>query len=270
MKTSLKLIISLFSTAILFSSCEDVVKIDVPAGESQLVVDAFITDLRETQSIKLTKTSPYFENSPSPAATGAVVTVTDQVSGTVYNFLDADNDGNYTWTPTAGDTICRILFPYKLRVEYSGEVFEAESYVGRPAILDSVRFEKRPADAFSPEGYYIALDAYDQEGKGDCYWFRAYKNGNLLNGSGQIRTSYDMAFGADSPDGGLFITPIREFMNNDAYAVGDSVYIEIHSITPQTLIYWNLVQAELQNSGLFATPPSNSPTNINNVKKILR
>jgi hypothetical protein len=76
-----------------------------------------------------------------------------------------------------------------------------------------------------------------------------------------------MAFDPQSPDGGLFITPIREFMNSSAFEIGDSVKFEIHSITVQTLFYWNLVANELGNSGLFATPPSNVPTNIENSNK---
>lgn len=265
MKT-IKYIIILVNCILFLSSCEDVVTIDVPAGESQLVVDGFIDNRRQTQTIRLTKTSPYFENTASPAATGAKVTVTDEILGFEYLFEDADNDGNYTWTPSQFDTICRIGFPYKLKIEYNNEVFESTSYVGRPAILDSISSSIRKR-GFGGEGLYIDLYAYDQKGKGDCYWLRAYKNGKLLNKSGDIRTAYDMAFGADSPDGGLFITPIREFLNNEEYKSRDSVKVEIHSITIQTLIYWNLVANELGNDGLFATPPSNVPTNIENSNK---
>jgi hypothetical protein len=253
----------LFLAIITLSSCEDVVKIDVPAGESQLVVDAFIDNRRQTQTIRLTKTSPYFDNSPSPAATGAKVKVTDLILGIEYNFEDADNDGNYNWTPSAFDTICRLGFPYKLQVEYNGQTFTAESYVGRPAILDSIGNSIRKR-GFGGEGNFIDLYAYDQKGKGDCYWLKAYKNGKFLNRAGEIRTAYDMAFDSESPDGGLFITPIRDFMNDEPSAIGDSVKVEIHSIAVQTLIYLNLVANELGNGGLFATPPSNVPTNIEN------
>jgi hypothetical protein len=265
MKTRTKLYLFIL-VVITLSSCEDVVKIEVPPGESQLVVDAFIDDRRQTQTIRLTKTSPYFDNSPSPAATGAKVVVKDMILGLEYNFEDTDNDGNYTWTPAVFDTICRVGFPYKLTIEYNGETFTAESYVGRPAILDSISnsFRKR---TFGREGQFIDLYAYDQPGKGDCYWLKAYVNGKFLNSPNDLRTAYDMAFDPQSPDGGLFITPIREFMNSSAFEIGDSVKVEIHSITVQTLFYWNLVANELGNSGLFATPPSNVPTNIENTNK---
>lgn len=256
-----KLIIAAIASLAVLSSCEDVVKVDVPEGESQLAVDAFINDKRETQKIILTKTSPYFDNSAAPPATGAKVKVNDMFFGTEYTFTDDDNDGVYTWTPQPGDTLCRVFYQYKLTIEYNGETFESESYVGRPARFDSLGYEYR-SPTIGDKGYFMNVYAYDREGRGDFYWLRAFKNGNLLNRPSAISTAVESAFSEDGVDGAQFIFPIREFLNSEPYNIGDSVSVEIYSVTPQTLIFLNQIAVELNNAGLFATPPANVPTNI--------
>ena len=74
---------------ILFSvfSCEDVVDVDLEDGVRQVVVDAFLTNEFGPQTVKLSRTVPFFEAVNTPPITGATVTVTDD-GGNVFNFLD--------------------------------------------------------------------------------------------------------------------------------------------------------------------------------------
>ena len=55
MKNSIKIFLFLFG-ALLFTSCEDPIDIELDQGESQLVVDAFINNLSDKQIIKLLNT----------------------------------------------------------------------------------------------------------------------------------------------------------------------------------------------------------------------
>jgi hypothetical protein len=82
-----------------------------------------------------------------------------------------------------------------------------------------------------------------------------------------MNLAFDMAGSPNSQDGGLFIWPIRYGALNDfrsPYSVGDKVRVEIHSITPETYYWLQLIRNENQNGGLFATPPSSIGTNIFN------
>ncbi|NDE51377.1 MAG: DUF4249 family protein, partial [Actinobacteria bacterium] len=62
---------------VLISSCEDVIQVDLPEGESQLCVDGILTNDTGVQVIKLRMTQGYLDNAPLRPASGAVVRVTD-------------------------------------------------------------------------------------------------------------------------------------------------------------------------------------------------
>ena len=76
----------------LFSSCEDVVEIDIEEGQSQLVVDAWITDELKEQKISLMLSQPYFDNSQFKPALGAEVKLILEIinSSLILNFSKKD------------------------------------------------------------------------------------------------------------------------------------------------------------------------------------
>ena len=77
-KNIIFLILVVFST--LVWSCEEVIDIDVKNGEEQLVVDAWLTNITDNQSVTLTLSQPYFDNSTPKPALGATVSVFDEDS----------------------------------------------------------------------------------------------------------------------------------------------------------------------------------------------
>ncbi|GAB4346082.1 MAG: hypothetical protein OHK0038_26280 [Flammeovirgaceae bacterium] len=259
-----------------FSSCEEEVNVDLDNGTAQLTVDAVITNKPGSQTIKLTKSTGYFNNSFAPAVIGATVKITDLDNGTIYEFLDADNDGKYIWTPQNGESFGQIGNDYALYIKSENEEFEAFSTMFAVPQIDSIYLEKRKKNtAFNqPEGIYAELFARDLKGVGNCYWIRTYKNNNFLNKPEEIGLAFDAAFSAGNPSDGLvFIKPIREYLNpvNDEdeqdkppYVLGDSIYAELYSITPEMWFYMNNLKTQLLNGGLFATPAANLPCNISN------
>ena len=128
-----------------------------------------------------------------------------------------------------------------------------------------VKAEKQGSDTI-PEGYILQMKAKDIVGEGTCYWFKTYRNGILYNKPGQINLAYDAAFGPGS-DGVQFIPPILFGLSPERYVIGDTLDVELYSIGLPTFFFLNRARTEMTNSGLFATPSANVPTNINNVKK---
>jgi hypothetical protein len=267
----------LFLTICFLISCEDEVSVDLDEGTPQLTIDAVLTNKSGSQTIKLTKSIGYFNNANTPAVIGAIVNVTDLDNGKVYQFLDADNDGKYVWTSTDGETFGEIGNMYSLYVKAENEEFEAVSVMNNVPQIDSIYLEKRKENAAfgQPEGIYAELFARDLVGIGNCYWIRTYKNNKFLNKPEEIGLAYDAAFSAGNPsDGLIFIRPIREYLNpvNDEddpddlppYVLGDSIYAELYSITPEMWFYMNNLKTQLLNGGLFATPAANLPCNISN------
>jgi hypothetical protein len=81
-----------------------------------------------------------------------------------------------------------------------------------------------------------------------------------------MNLAYDAAFGPGS-DGVSFIAPIIFRLSPERFNKGDEIRIELHSIGIATWYFMTLAQNEMQNDGLFARPPANVPTNIENTDK---
>jgi hypothetical protein len=266
---------------ILFSACDTVIHPDLESAPPVLVVEAWLNDKSEKQIIQLTQTQPYFDTSKPIGISGATVTVTDDLN-TVYTFVDdGSNSGTYQWTPALGQNIGTPGRTYTLVVQTSGEIFQAITPMKRTTAIDSITFEIKPEFQFPKDSYIAQFWAQDPSGKGDSYWIRAFKNGVLLNKPMEINVAYDGGFSAGGDiDGVQFIQPIREAINPldedpkdknqnlPPYAVGDSVYVEIHSITLAAFDHLHQVIDQTNRQGgfgaLFARPLENVSTNIIN------
>jgi hypothetical protein len=255
---------------VFFTGCEKVIDVKLDQGTPQLAVDAFVNNKPGAQKIRLTITAGYFNNAPCPAAKGAIVKITDN-QGHIFNFTDANNTGDYTWTPSVGDTLVRINNSYTLSVIYSGEEFRASSVANPAPPIDSVKYATKQeagpgGSSTGAQGYFASFYAYDIAGMTNFYWIKPYKNGVFYSDPANMILSQDGAFGAGA-DGFLFILPIREAITpgDKPLAIGDSVTVEICGITPETYFYLTEVQQQTTNGGLFATPAANVTTNIKNV-----
>ncbi len=271
-------------------SCEDPYDIDINTGESQLVVDAFVKNTNDgsPKKITLTKTVDFFEAGKAPAATGADVAILNLNTGAFYEFIENGNQpGEYLWTDTSaivngkfgqiGDTL-------NLFVAYELDTFVSFSVVNRTTPIDSVIFFFDEGNSFTDEGFYAEVKASDLPGIGDIYWFRTWVNGIYLSKAAEINVAYDASFTPGATTDGIpFILPIRRGINpiNDdeneirkdtgqyipevPFKTGDSIYVEIWSINEETLFFLQQIQTEVNNGGLFATPPTNVRTNVFNI-----
>ncbi|MCF0071616.1 DUF4249 domain-containing protein [Dyadobacter sp. CY261] len=262
---------ALFVLALMtLTSCEDVIDLNTGAGPSQLVVDGWLTNEPGQQTIRLSWTSPYFDNSAPKPVTGAEVTVTDD-QGKVYKFEDTDSDGAYTWGKTNADTFGHIGRTYSLKVVNGADIFTAKSELKRVPTVDSVvyRHEKWPfePDKGPREGFVASFYARDIEGEGDTYWIKPIIRGKpVVDKAVNISIAYDAAFGAGAPsDGLIFILPLRESITTDSlYSAGAEIGVELHSITYEAFEFLKQVSEQAANGGLFATPIANVRSNVVN------
>jgi hypothetical protein len=207
--------------------------------------------------------------------------LTDDLNNNFSFTDDGMNTGTYQWIPSTGQTIGAVGRKFKLSVQVNGESFESTSQMNRTTPIDSITFKIQP-DFQYPDGSYIAqFWSTDPKGSGDTYWIRAYKNSVLLNKPSEINIAYDAGFSAGGDfDGATFIPPIREAINpNDKdpqnskktlppYVPGDSVYVEIQSITLEAFNHLQQVEVQTQRNGgfgeLFAKPLANVSCNVFN------
>ncbi|MEQ9301307.1 MAG: DUF4249 domain-containing protein [Cyclobacteriaceae bacterium] len=263
-------------TTLTIMSCEDEIFPTLNTNDPIIVVDAWVTNKPEPQTIRLTRTQDYFTDQFAAGIIGAQVIVTDE-DGLEYNFMEQGN-GDYVWEPTEElPTFGTSGKSYRLLIEAGSTLIESNTEMGRVPPIDSVGFRFEPEGDFLPDSYFADVWARDPVGPGDTYWIRTWKNGEYLSKPGEISLAYDAGFSAGgNVDGLIFIQPIRDSINpfdqddNDdflsPYSPGDSVYVEIHSLTDESYKYLSDVQIQTDRPGgfgeLFATPLSNVGTNV--------
>ncbi len=270
--------ISAIILTIVFLSCEDNIDVELPKTTSVVVIDAWINNKHEAQTISVLKSIPYFQNSFLPGVNDAEVIVENITSGYDYNFIISDDDGIYIWNPTQSQhSIGKEGDDYRLKIKLGTEVYESFSVMNRVPNVDSILFSHEKENSFFPESYFAQFYGFDPAGVGDTYWIKAWKNGGFLNKPSEINISYD-AGGSPGAiiDGVTFIKPVRDGINPfdqdeednflSPYSPGDSVYVELHSINNNTYDFLHAVRIQTDRPGgfseLFAQPLANVSSNI--------
>jgi hypothetical protein len=261
-------------------SCDEIIFPELQdPSQPALVVDAYLTNEPGQQNIRLTSTIPYFSESLPVPVRGASIVVTDD-QNRVFTFNERE-DGQYIWIPpTPNDSFGEIGRSYFLEIIVNGVTYTAESEMRRTIPTDSIVIFEEIGEDFLPDTAYLAqFYAVDPKGPGDTYWIRPYKNGEFLNRPNDIVTAFDAAFSEGAlADSGLFIQPIRQGINpfdevpgednefQSSYQIGDTIRVDIWSITSEVFDFLSQVRLQTDRPGgfseIFAQPLANVPSNI--------
>lgn len=246
MKTLARIVVFLLILSL--TSCEDVIDIEVQNGQERLVVEASLDWEKGTdgnlQTIRLTKSSPYFETSITLIVTGATVTVENLNTGSIFNFID-QNNGNYTTTnfqPIIGDN-------YQLYIETNGEVYTANETMTSVAPITDV-FQSRD-DGFSDEELEVHIVFTDPIQEGDNYLFKFQKEGDLLP---TFENAEDEFVNGNEIDWWFEIEE-DDMEGQDPFAPGDVVSIEMYGISRAYYDYIKILIEQMDGAGLFASTP---------------
>jgi hypothetical protein len=245
------------------------------------VVDAWINSKSETQLITLSYSQPYFDNNQPQPVSGADVTVTSE-NGTVARFIDQGN-GQYAWTPSDSLSFFNIGAQYLLEITANGNTYTASSTMGDAPAVDSVTYTYEEANGIFDEQYIAEFWSRDLTGEDNTYWIKTFWNGQELNKPEELNIAWDAGFSEGGGiDGLIFIPPIRQGVTPaseededgnfiGALKDGDSLYVEIHSITNEAFTFLSEMRIQIDRPGgfaeLFAQPLSNLPTNISSSDK---
>ena len=270
-----RLYVYLLGLFIGLSSCEDIINPDLPEAPPILVIDGFLTNQDSIQIIRITQSNSYFDNSQLQGVSGATVSVQNS-SGPVFEFTELEQ-GIYQYDPMSGGIIASTGDSLYLSVNVGEDQYIATSVMNRVPNIDSITFRFEKENLFLPDSYFAEFWSRDPIGAGDTYWIKAYKNGMYLNQPNEINIAFDAGFSEGGAiDGLIFIPPIRDAINpfeqddNDdfisPYQDGDSVFVEIHSITNETFNFLNETRIQTDRPGgfaeLFSTPLANVSSNI--------
>lgn len=231
-----------------FTSCEDVVNLDLHAGETKLVIDAEIIWKKGTtgneQTIKISKTAPYY-NTSTPKVSGAQVRV-ENSSGNVFTFNETEA-GVYVCT----DFVPVIGMEYKLFVQAEGQTFTASEKLTSVTPITKIEQALVPdfgggEDVIEVTFYYN--DPADQQNfyltdyRSEFLIFPEYENTDdeLYNGN-EIKARY----------------------SHEDMMPGNTLDITHRGISKNFFNYMKLI-LDASNSNPFSVPPGNIRGNIVN------
>ena len=245
-------------------ACEDAIDVDLDTGESQLVVDAFLTNDSSLQEIRLTKSADYFLNAPTPTVNNATVDVIGP-NNQRFEFV-SDGSGNFVYDPQTEGPLDSIGFIYQLELIYEGNKYTSTSLLNPVPPIDTMLYSFEEASTFNEEGYYTQFFATDLAGRKDYYWIKAFKNGIPINeeNPSSLILAEDASFIGGGADGFPFILPLRAAITDDEnpFQVGDVSSVELLSLNEAAFEYLDQVTIQANNGGLFSTPPANIRSNI--------
>ncbi|WP_375239019.1 DUF4249 family protein [Aurantibacter sp.] len=237
--------------ALLLSSCEKVVDIDVPTSQERLVIEASINwyngTLGNEQQITLTKTAPFF-NTNVPPALNATVTIVDSNNNS-FNFIDSNNSGVYktnTFNPILNET-------YTLNIIYNNETYTATETLKSVSPIDFI--EQNNEGGFS--GDEIEIKAYytDPINEDNYYFYQFDTNIAAI----PMLEVYDDEFTNGNQ--------IFAFFTEEDLEPQDELIINHFGISEQFYEYMNLLlqQSNSDNGGPFQTQPATVRGNCINI-----
>ncbi|AUP77711.1 DUF4249 domain-containing protein [Flavivirga eckloniae] len=247
MKTYFKLII-LFLT-ISLASCDDVIDVDLQNAPSRLVIEASLDWEKGTtgsdQTIKLSKSTPYFDTTTNTGVTNASVIVTNDDNGSEFVFTHQGN-GAYTTTefiPIVGQS-------YTLEVIHEGETYTANETL--TSVVDIEEITQSIDDGFSDEELEVTIYFTDPVEEENYYLFKAHRRGDLLpileDGDDEFSNGKRIPWWFEKEED-------DETDKKEAFQPGDILDISFFGISEGFSNYIGIVIEQSEGVGLFSTTP---------------
>lgn len=244
------------------SGCERVVGLEIPEGPRRLVVEGrlerVIGNVSGGQVILLSTTAPYFSATLPPAATGAVVTVSDS-RGRVVPFLESA-PGRYT--TQALEVV--VGEAYTLSIRWNGDEYRA-SEVARPTVpIDSLYFAPPQPGRFSGTGGVRAtIDLRDTRGVRNWYLWDQF-----VDGVRQLGPDSTFKYRIVAPDDAFDGLDIAGFQPYEGVQipVGAEVLMRQVGLSEAMYRYYLALSDQVSADGSpFAVPPASVRGNVANV-----
>ena len=226
----------------LFTTCEDVIDVDLNETEPRLVIEASINWFKNTtgntQSIKLSLTAPFFNDTVLPA-NGASVQITDANNNT-FNFIEENTTGIYkntTFIPVINQT-------YNLTINYQNEVYTATETLKSVTPIDYI--EQINDGGFTGEDIELKVFYTDPAAEENYYFFEFISDIPVL----PTLEVYDDEFTNGNQ--------IFGYYTEEDLAAGDEVTIRNYGISERfyEFMFILLQQGSEDGGGPFETQPA--------------
>jgi len=249
MKNNHFILLLLLLISTVFTSCEEVIDVDLDTAAPRLVVDASIQWLKGTagndQKIKLSTSTGYFSDA-IPTVSGATVYIKNSADET-FDFIENPGSGEYvcnTFVPAIGET-------YTLTVIANGQTLTATETLKPVPVIDKIEQETKPG--FDGEDV-IEVKAYitDFAGTSDYYLTR-YKSS--LNAVPEFNVTDDEFFDGNQVFG---------LYRHEDLKAGDRLDITVSGISERYATYMEILISMIGGGGPFSVPPATLRSNLVN------
>lgn len=258
-------ILSLFVLFNLVVSCTEIVDIELDSTFTRLVVYGTITTDSIRHEVQLTTTTDYFFSEAPPSIENATVTVS--YGNTSVNLSASGERPGIYFFPDALRGVPGMQYDLLIEgvdVDQDGiiETYSASTTMPVIAPPDSISVQKFISPFFS--GYQVAIWSPDPPGV-NFYNFKLWRNSELLNRRLSDYTVQPDDFFQDNYIPGLPIGFLDDDDEDEAVFPGDTVTLEVNSITEEYYNFITEAQSEIfGNNPLFSGPPANVSTNLEN------
>jgi hypothetical protein len=244
MRNSINKILFIVSGIILFSSCEQVIELDLRDSDARIVVEGTITDEPGSCRVKISRVVNYdAANTPNPVS-GANVTLID--NGTSY-ILEEAAPGLYELpllTGVPGHT-------YQLSVLANGNIYNATCKMPEKISLDTLYLDE---EVFFVDTNLTANFEF-QDISGIRNFYRYIYDDNEKNARRNILIDDDTFY-----DGQLVEQLIVSF--NDQIETGDTIRLELWCIDEAVHLYYKTLASIIDGSSGQLAAPANPTSNI--------
>ena len=241
--------------------CDESIKLDIDQMEPKVVIEGLITNAFKNHYVKVSFTKEFYQSGSTYRIVDAVVVVTDEDNNT-YAFTHNPNnhellDGYYLSDIAFAGEVGK---EYTLTVTYNGQIFQATDQLLPVTTIDSLGIRLNTDELEDPEVpgrvFEVLFYAREPQDRIDYYLFKFYRNGAIVHESeSDIYFAEDKFLGENIDD-----LPIADF-----YAIGDTVKVEMYSLSKNGFIYYTDMFNVLNNDGgMFGPIPNNPRNNISN------
>lgn len=234
--------IAFFFAAVIISSCEKVIDVDLNDSEQQLVIEGIVQDDGQPARVMITRTLNFSEENNFPAVNDATVIISDDAGNT--DTLPLLSPGVYQ-----SDSVSSVPGRmYYLIVQTGGKLYTAKSQM--PYLVE---FDSLGIDSLSFGGetnYSIIPYHFDPPVVKNYYRYKLYVNGEVDN---SILVDND-----DFTDGKNVSRPLFTDMEMEP---GDNVTVEMYNIDAAVYLYYYSLSQSGAGPDESATP-ANPVSNI--------
>tara|TARA_R110002051_G_scaffold290773_1_gene354387 strand:+ start:21517 stop:22344 length:828 start_codon:yes stop_codon:yes gene_type:complete len=241
---------------VVFTSCEEVIGLDLTNVASQVVIEGFVTDKQGPYTIQISKTVDFYEANSFPLQENAVVRIFDDRGND--EILSETSPGMYETTSLQGERGAT----YTLEVALEGKVYTAISKMPEALIpLDSINTEFLEESIFNDEGYYASAFFNDIPDLDEYFRLQVLVNGEVY------------FFIDEEDEGAKPEEDINFWLTNDKFTdgnlqdyefphtlkVGDTVHVTLANLDRSTFDYYRTLVDVIYGDGVA---PSNPISNM--------